>query len=418
MPRTRGDGKLHITYNEMGQGDNILIACPNGKVVVIDCGSARWDTKYFDLSVTPEVLREQAIRIVFDNCFLGTNQMVNALILTHADKDHCNELASVFDHTLTDGTSKVSEICAVYFSDLFGSYIEGAANFYLLNKTKPENRYAITINATDQKINDSAIESSPKNTAEINKKSSRLETQGFIKIIDGTEDKLNALPCNVYILASNVKTYPNIQDGYPNETPEGNRNRGSVVTMIIYGDKKFLFMGDATFHTEKFLKDTYGAKIQNLEFLHIGHHASYRTSSSYSNDPKQAQRVKNIDFIRHVNPRYLAVTAAYDSGSSLKLPRWETINNYIQGAAGLLNKLGTLIHCWEYHETEYIMVGKKRQVSQPKSDKLNDKITNKYILCTGTHGALDFDYKEHDDGSGRKARAYKLEADETETLLP
>ena len=45
MPRD--DGRLHIMYNEMGQGDNILIKCPNGNVLVIDCGCAQWDGKYF-----------------------------------------------------------------------------------------------------------------------------------------------------------------------------------------------------------------------------------------------------------------------------------------------------------------------------------------------------------------------------------
>jgi hypothetical protein len=42
----RGDQKLHITFNEMGHGDNVLISLPNGKMVVTDCGSMRWDGNY------------------------------------------------------------------------------------------------------------------------------------------------------------------------------------------------------------------------------------------------------------------------------------------------------------------------------------------------------------------------------------
>jgi len=62
MPRNpnakRGDGQLQITYNEMGQGDSVLIACPNGKVVVIDCGAARWDGNYYKPPATPAQLRD------------------------------------------------------------------------------------------------------------------------------------------------------------------------------------------------------------------------------------------------------------------------------------------------------------------------------------------------------------------------
>jgi hypothetical protein len=411
MPRNanakRDDGQLHITYNEMGQGDNILIACPNGQVVVIDCGAARWDGNYFTPPARPDQLREKAVKLLFEPCFLGNNQTVNALILTHADKDHCNELKSLFDHTLT-GTPKVAQIDALYFSGSLNDYIEGSATNYLTADLPPAKSYAITVNATECKLNDRNIPNSA--TAEIRKKSLQAATQGFIKIIDGT--KAGGAACNVYILASNVRSYAGINDGY-GEIAEAVRNRSSVVTMVVYGDKKFLFLGDATFHTEKFLKDTYGARIADVEMLHVGHHASYRTSSSYinDNDTNKDQAIKDIDFISHVNPRILAVSAAYDSGSSLKLPRWETIANYIAGANRLTVAPAHRIHCWWHVPGRWsdVPIGTRvvPKITKPKKvyiaayNEVGYKATNRHILCTGTDGVLDFDYHARSAGGGR-----------------
>jgi beta-lactamase superfamily II metal-dependent hydrolase len=411
MPRNanakRDDGQLHITYNEMGQGDNILIACPNGEVVVIDCGAARWDGNYFTPPARPEQLREKAVNVLFEACFFGNNQTVSALILTHADKDHCNELKSLFDHTLT-GTAKVAQIDALYHSSRLDDYIEGSAANYLTVDLPPLQSYAITVNATECTLNGTNIPDSAIGTAEIRKKSLQAATQGFIKIIDGT--KAGGAACNVYILASNVRSYVGISDGY-GDAPEAVRNRSSVVTMVVYGDKKFLFLGDATFHTEKFLKDTYGARIADVEMLHVGHHASYRTSSSYRNSTTQDQAIKDIDFISHVNPRILAISAAYDSGSSLKLPRWETIANYIAGANRLTEVPAHRIHCWwnvpEKWTEPPIATRVVPKRTKPKKDytaAYNDvgyRATNRHILCTGTDGVLDFDYQARSAGGGR-----------------
>jgi beta-lactamase superfamily II metal-dependent hydrolase len=402
MPRDvnaqRGDGQLHITYNEMGQGDNVLIACPNGKVVVIDCGAARWDGNYFTPPAKPAQLRERAIQVLFEPCFLGNDQTVSALILTHADKDHCNELKSLFHHTLK-GTAKVAQIDALYHSGALDDYIEGSAAYYLTTDLPPTKTYAITVNASAQTINGNRIQDSARNTADIHKKSLQVGTQGFIKIIDGTAKRGAA--CNVYILASNVQSYPGISDGY-GELREAVRNRSSVVTMIVYGDKKFLFLGDATFHTEKFLKDTYGGRISQVEMLHVGHHASYRTSSSYINDAQQDQAIRDIDFISHVNPKILAVSSAYDSGNSLKLPRWETIQNYIAGATRLTAQPGSVIHCYWHVPATHIAVpnSKKKKRGTDAYNHVGDKITDHHISCTGTHGVLDFDYKDQAYGRG------------------
>jgi beta-lactamase superfamily II metal-dependent hydrolase len=395
MPRD--DGYLHIMYNEMGQGDNILIKCPNGNVVVIDCGCARWDGNYFEPTRTASELRAQAIGNIFETGFLKDDQIVNALILTHSDQDHCNQLRDIFNHQLT-AIPKVTQIDALYHSGNLTQYIAGSAHSYLMSEVTLSNSYAITVNQDGQSLNGAAILDSQPNLTEINKKSMQVPTMGFIKILDGTK---NSPPCNVYILASNVKPYPGFEDGYGESTAEQAANRSSVVTMVIYGDKKFLFLGDATYFTEKFLKDTYGDKIKDLEMLHVGHHGSYRTSSSYKNDAHKPQAVRDIDFVSHVNPRYLAVSAAWNC-SSPKLPRWETIQNYINGADRLVRNDGAELQCWWKEYTLSTPKTKKSQVAEIWGPKTTDR----YVLCTGTEGVLDFFYRQSNVSD--KIRAFQI----------
>lgn len=67
---------------------------------------------------------------------------------------------------------------------------------------------------------------------------------------------------NVYVLAS---------DSVENKAKTNNR---SVVLMIEYQGKKFLFPGDAEWDLEKFLIDTYDESILNCDVLKVAHHGS------------------------------------------------------------------------------------------------------------------------------------------------
>src|SRR5256885_2346284 len=90
------------------------------------------------------------------------------------------------------------------------------------------------------------------NTGVNRNKTKDAATKGFVKILEGTKGA--GKPCNVYILASNVQKYDNVND-------QDTRvfNRGSVVTLIVYGSQKFMICGDATTNTEKFILAQYNA---------------------------------------------------------------------------------------------------------------------------------------------------------------
>jgi len=383
VPPKRGDGKLYITFISMGQGDCTIVSLPNGKTMMIDCGTSRWDTD-FNTGVnrnqtkdeqTQQIaqLRQGVINVIYEPRFLDGYDTLDALVLTHPDKDHCNELASI----LKPGIA----IKSLYHSTNIGKYTHGAADWWLHHKANVTNEYAVIVNQNAKTINGVDIpEVRDDDNNTINRRSKDAATKGFVKILEGTKGA--GKPCHVYILASNVQKYDNVND-------QDTRvfNRGSVVTLIVYGSQKFMICGDATTNTEKFILAQYNAdvnRIVNLEVVQVGHHGSQTSSShSTSNDPE----ISAISFVDKVNPRIAIISAATDSGGSLKLPRYETIEKYLTCAR--LNALNHNISCWWYVPPTYGVVNSKRTKLTDGYPELGQKNINKHIISTGDEGAID-----------------------------
>lgn len=76
-------------------------------------------------------------------------------------------------------------------------------------------------------------------------------------------------------------------------------NNWSVIAKITYGDKGFLFTGDAEAEVEAELVATYGGEVLGSNFLKLGHHGS-RTSST-------------PDFLAAVNPEIVAISLGTDN---------------------------------------------------------------------------------------------------------
>lgn len=412
-PYRRGDGKLHITFNEIGQGLNLLVALPNGRMLLIDCGTSNWERNYFEPGeATIDQLWERMLRrILGDVCFLANNQIIDLLILTHSDKDHINQLQDLFQSNMVAYESNpnrfyqpASRIQTLCFSNDFAKY--GAFGIPRICSQHAQQTFAFIVNQNAgspsytpvafpgngwQMGNPQPIPDAGRGVP-LPYKSTDRDTRGFVKVMEGTHPSNGAPACNVYILASGVTEYDHM---YDNSTEE---NRGSIVTMIVYGDKKFLFMGDATFNTEKFLLDTYEDRIGNVEVLQIPHHASFQTSSSYPNHPALRETgYPDLDFVGKVNPRYAVVSAAWDSGSSYKLPRWETLQGYTASRQGRLAnwpRANTItnsrqINAWQWPSSDDEPSSKRRKQDQ---SPLALRPMPKAIWCTGTHGAIDFDY--------------------------
>jgi beta-lactamase superfamily II metal-dependent hydrolase len=398
MPALNGDGNLYITFISMGQGDCVIVSLPNGKTLMADCGTSRWDTEYNRL-VNPgqskadqakEIrdLRQHVIDVLFEPRFLHARKRIDALVLTHPDKDHCNELASSLQ-------LNKPAITSLYFSNgTLDHYVEGSAGWWLSQTGNVGNAYAVAINQTQKTLNNVTIAPEaaptvrPAGSKPINVVSVEAATQGFVRILDGT--KAGGKNCEVFLLASDVVEYPAVRD---NSTPQ---NRGSVVTMIVFGTKKIMLCGDATFHTEKFLIDTYAAKISDLELLHLPHHGS-KTSSSWAQDTDAA--IRAIDFVGRVRPHRIVVSAATNSGGSLKLPRHEVIERYIKSPAPRLRAADGSIWSWLFTEAVYdaaSATSRKRKTLTSASNDWEERTLAVDIVSTGTIGTTDYVIEDAD----------------------
>ncbi len=81
---SRGDGSLHLTFMDVGQGDATLVRFPRGTTLLVDAGGLSGASS-FDIGdrVVGAVLRHYGIR------------RLDAAAITHADADHAGGFASV-----------------------------------------------------------------------------------------------------------------------------------------------------------------------------------------------------------------------------------------------------------------------------------------------------------------------------------
>ena len=80
----RGDGLLHVTFLDVGQGDSVLLRFPRGSTMLVDAGGLVGSST-FDIGdrVVAPVLRERGIR------------HLDYVVLTHGDPDHLGGAAAV-----------------------------------------------------------------------------------------------------------------------------------------------------------------------------------------------------------------------------------------------------------------------------------------------------------------------------------
>ena len=84
LAAARGDGRLHITFLDVGQGDSIFVVFPRGCSLLVDAGGLP-SSSFFDIGdrVVAPVLRDAGIR------------RLDYLALTHGDPDHIGGAPSI-----------------------------------------------------------------------------------------------------------------------------------------------------------------------------------------------------------------------------------------------------------------------------------------------------------------------------------
>jgi beta-lactamase superfamily II metal-dependent hydrolase len=313
--------KFEIEYYYMGQGDCILIACPDikrgksGPLIMIDCGSSK------GLGANNEDLLLRVCTGVREITKNNGNK-IDILILTHKDRDHYNQVIKVFaDRDVIQPNMSVKSIGAitigtVYYSSppnaiiqyALGSFSEsGVGNSITGGDFKTQSIRQVFINNNEQKMME-------------------YTSQKSFKISDGIKTKINKnrhtvvkgttvkkVPWSVSIIAGHVPPESN----QTNTDDDAKTNPLSLVTLLEIGKpgglSRGLFLGDATVGTEEFLLKKHKSLIKDVDFVHIPHHGS-ETSSDRS-------------FVKNVNPKGAEVThETYETGfklpKSVVLERW------------------------------------------------------------------------------------------------
>ena len=295
-PSKTETGKLVVMFMNIGSGDCIFIKTPKGKTIVVDCGQRS----------SPEN-REEYLKEIKDMLtsplFLGgRRKTLYALILTHPDKDHYNEVKRILDPSVSD------VLHAFYTSDKQG-YSERRADTFL-NHSQVLNK--VTINSSTVQIKTSE----EKGWERIY---SRIADKRMIQILGHDPDKKNwdEDTCNIYLLAA----------GVPPKYADTKQNAGSIVTLIEAHNRfekehdpnntfsrKVLLCGDATYSTEDFLLKEHKDLISNVDLMQLEHHGS---GTEHAGD----------EFVKTVNP-VLAVASSGPHDSD-RNPRWSTIEAFV-----------------------------------------------------------------------------------------
>jgi beta-lactamase superfamily II metal-dependent hydrolase len=275
MPNT-ADGKLYLACINIGHGDCTLIKCPNGKVVLIDCGCTR-------TTIDPLDTRRDDVANIIKSYADG--KVIDVLILTHNDQDHFNQLGQILGRRI-----KNLYIDVVYHSNALGKYKN--EDFYQWNEGKktpynqPGRAANIGANGFVELTVDATTGTKP------------------TEILTGT--KAGGKSCKIYIYASNVA-------GTTSQTDAWDRNTRSIVTVVVFGSDKLMVCGDATTDTEAFLVAQYGNGLR-VDTLRVGHHGSDGSSS-------QA-------FVDKVKPNAAIISCAITPPSRYDLPKKDIIDRY------------------------------------------------------------------------------------------
>lgn len=349
-PGERNDGTFHMSFVQMGQGDCAVVCTPKGRVIVIDCGTNSQDRE------TQTAYRARVRGILNNVKYLGTNKVIDVLILTHPDKDHYNRIVNVLANF---------QVKSVYHSSKLSEYGSAATGWLRLTCAKNLIQ-SLVLNQDDGVPGSKSSLAGGAIQAAVNgaPKAGRLDPalNGLI-VVDET-NTAGQTTCRITLLASGVA------HDYAVDNDAGeHRNRGSVVTLIEVFGRRILLCGDATRSTEHFLllNANRKARLANLDIVQAGHHGSDVTSSATT-------------FVTWVNAQHRVIISAGRRGQPAHhLPGWPVVNRYIQRFEGRKRPKDTdghLVSAWDITTTLADPIA--RDVFQP-------------VYTTGSNGTWSLD---------------------------
>lgn len=252
---TRGDGVFRISFVKMGQGDCTIMCTPQGQVILIDCGTNNDDGE-------GETAYDRRVRGELESLsYLRNTKKIDLVILSHADKDHYNQLETM----LPDDYSALT----IYHSAEIGHYGNGGtwAHNHVLHRTLIKK---VVLDKDGTTRGEGTLAGNPIPLISGPDRREKLDATGGLVIASEPN-------CEITLLAAGV-SYAYV----PDSDAIDKRNRGSVVTLVDVFGKKILISADATRATEAFLVKDAGrkARLTGVDIVQAGHHGSDVTSSA------------------------------------------------------------------------------------------------------------------------------------------
>ena len=293
-PLTRGEGELQVHFLDVGQGDSILILFPDGKDMLIDCGTTSggsWEAvdEYMDDYVT--------------------DGQLDYLMLTHTDKDHVGYLPDVlekYDVDIVFMPNVLSEPSRTQSSERLQAEIDALdqnkvgmftdddtvssdiyAEFFIAALSEPDCEIILTVDPDE-------------------------DTNSIVITDDGVQDPGSPDEDATYRLTFYCPTAEYYADSDLSSAEE--KNAISPIGILEYNGFRLVLTGDSNEINEPvFVRRVSGSL--DCDVLKVGHHGS-ETSSTDA-------------FLDCVNCEYAVISCNAD-GNTFSHPRQNTLDRFIE----------------------------------------------------------------------------------------
>ena len=288
-----GDGELQVHFLDVGQGDSILILFPDGKDMLIDCGTTRggsWDDvdEYMDNYVT--------------------DGQLDYLMLTHTDSDHVGYMPEVlekYDGDTVFMPNVLSEPSGTQSSDRLqaeiGALDQNKVGMFTDEDTVSSNAYA-----------EFFIAALSEPDCEIVRNVDPDEDTNSIVITDGTK-----LSDGTYDGATYMLTFYCPTEEYYATTDLSDAmdlNAVSPVGILEYNDVRIVLTGDSNEINEPTFVERIDGSL-DCDVLKVGHHGSETSSTE--------------EFLGAINCEYAVISCNAD-GNTFYHPRQNTLDRFIE----------------------------------------------------------------------------------------
>lgn len=347
----------------MGQGDCSLIRCPDGKIVMIDCGNNGIDFQDDFKAIVADQVRDPG--------WAGNEGKIDALILTHKDADHYNQVGWILgDSILKDKKYEPLTIDKIYFSWAYGDnsplgrYQENGLNDRVCDGFfKTSDLYEVTIREGESfykqwnKDDFKKLVLTAEGKAEWPIDDQKLTLFSGKTTSEGKDWSVSLIAGNVMLKKGTIDILgKNENDGLFKEKSTEDNSR-SLITLLEIENQKALFCGDATFSTEEFLVSSQSSLIGDVQFVLVPHHGSELASSSV--------------FVKTVNPKQAVVSTAYLERKH-RHPRYTALERWLDK----MQTDATSAHDIDYWEWDLTLA----------QTTLNDWIANSLVLDQSDSG--------------------------------